>query len=242
MKEVAKVIKNSSSVIVLTGAGISTESGIPDFRSKNGLWSRYDIEEYGYIHNLTENPGKVWRMFADMIKNFGKAEPNRAHYALAELEKMGIVRAIITQNVDSLHTRAGSRNVIEIHGNMRNLYCMACGRKYEYTDINLDILPPGCICGGVIRPNVILFGEELPRDAILKAYFYAERSDVIIVAGTSCAVYPAAEIPLIVKRKGGKIVEINKEETEITHLADYSLRGKLGDILPKLVEEIKNLL
>lgn len=242
MREVAEAIKNADSVIALTGAGISTESGIPDFRSKGGLWSRYEIEEYGYIHNLLENPGRVWKMFADMIKNFEKAKPNSAHYALAEMEKMGVLEAVITQNVDSLHQEAGSRNVVELHGNMRELYCMACGRRYGYKDIDLAILPPECICGGVVRPNVILFGEEPPRDALTKAHFYASKSDAIIVAGTSCAVYPAAEIPLIVKRNGGKIIEINRDETEITPLADYVVRGRLGEVMPELVEEIRNLL
>ena len=241
MRRAAEAIKKAKHVIALTGAGISTESGIPDFRSKDGLWSRYDIEEYGYIHNLMENPARVWEMFADMIKTFRDAKPNRAHYALAEMEKMGILQAIITQNVDSLHTMAGSKNVVEIHGNMRELYCMACGRKYGYEDVDLDKLPPQCICGGIIRPHVILFGEELPRDAIMKAYAYAGKSDAIIVAGTSCAVYPAAEIPLIVKRRGGKIIEINREKTEISHLADYSIRGNLGEVLPALLEEIRNL-
>ena len=240
MREMAEKIKNAECVIALTGAGISTESGIPDFRSKNGLWSRYDMEEYGYLHNLIENPAKVWNMFADMIKNFERAEPNPAHYALAEMEKMGLLHAVITQNVDSLHKMAGSKNVIELHGNMREFYCMECGRSHSYEKID-EILPPRCECGGVIRPNVILFGEELPRDALLKAFYYASRCDVIIVAGTSCMVYPAAELPWMVKNRGGVIMEINGDDTGITHVADYVIRGRVGEILPNLLKEIKNL-
>ena len=241
MREIAEKIKNAECVIALTGAGISTESGIPDFRSKNGLWSRYDMEEYGYIHNLMENPAKVWEMFADMIKNFGNAEPNAAHFALAEMEKMGWLDAIITQNVDSLHSMAGSQKVIELHGNMKQFYCMECGRSYNYERIDMNSLPPRCDCGGVIRPNVILFGEDLPKDALLKAFYYASKCDVIIVAGTSCMVYPAAELPWMVKNRGGIIIEINEDDTGITHIADYILRGKVGSILPKLLKEIKNL-
>ncbi|HDN95870.1 MAG TPA: NAD-dependent deacylase [Thermoplasmatales archaeon] len=240
MKEVAEKIKEAKFAIALTGAGISTESGIPDFRSKNGLWSRYDINEYGYIENFMANPAKVWKMLAEMLLTFKDVEPNPAHYALAELEKEGILKAVITQNIDNLHQKAGSKNVIEFHGNFNRLTCMKCGAKYGIDEINLEELPPKCKCEGIIKPDIIFFGEAIPRDALVKAFDMANRCDLMLVIGTSCVVYPAAELPLIAKRKGATIIEINREDTMISHIADYKLRGKAGEIMSKLLEEIKN--
>ncbi|MBC7081411.1 MAG: NAD-dependent deacylase [Thermoplasmatales archaeon] len=236
MKEVANEIKKSKFCIALTGAGISTESGIPDFRSKDGIWSRYDINEYGTIESFIRNPSKVWRLFEEMIKSFSEAKPNKAHLSLAEMEREGIIKAIITQNVDNLHAKAGSKNIIEFHGNFSILKCIKCGKKYE-----LEKMVRICECGGLVKPNIIMFGEEIPKDAIEKSFELAEKCDLILVVGTSCSVYPAGYIPIIAKRNGAKIVEINKEETEITHLADYVLRGKCGEIISKIFEEIKNL-
>jgi len=236
MKEVAKEIKNSKFCIALTGAGISTESGIPDFRGKNGIWSKYDINEYGTIESFIKNPSKIWKFFEEMIDGFKNAKPNIAHIALAEMEKEGIVKAIITQNVDNLHAKAGSKNIIEFHGNFSKLKCIKCGRKFDMEE-EMRI----CGCGGLVKPDMIMFGEEIPKDAIEKSFELAEKCDLILVIGTSCSVYPAAYIPVIAKRNGAKIVEINVEDTEITHLADYVLRGKCSEIISKILEEIKNL-
>jgi len=236
MREVAKEIKKSKFCIALTGAGISTESGIPDFRSKDGIWSRYDINEYGTLESFIRNPSKVWKLFEEMINSFKNAKPNIAHITLAEMEKDGILKAIITQNVDNLHAKAGSKNVIEFHGNFSKLKCIKCGREYE-----LEKIIKTCKCGGWIKPDIIMFGEEIPHATISKSFEMAEKCDLILVIGTSCSVYPAAYIPIIAKRKGAKIVEINKEETEISIIADYRLRGKCGDIISKIYEEIKNL-
>lgn len=245
IKEVAKEIKRTNFCIALTGAGISTESGIPDFRSKNGLWSRYDINEYGYLDSFLRNPKKVWKMLLDMIINFRDAKPNPAHVALAELEKMGYLKAVITQNIDDLHRKAGNKNVIEFHGNFSKLYCMDCKTIYNINDIltkiELENLPPKCKCGGIIKPDIIFFGEAIPRDALIRSFDLANKCDLMLVIGTSCVVYPAAELPIIAKGKGAKIIEINKEESMISHIADYKLIGKAGEILPKILEEVKNL-
>ncbi|HEC76713.1 MAG TPA: NAD-dependent deacylase [Thermoplasmatales archaeon] len=241
MKNVAEEIKNSNFCIVLTGAGISTESGIPDFRSKDGIWNRYDINEYGYIQNFLENPEKIWKMLKDMILNMEKAEPNKAHYALAEMEKSGYIKAIITQNIDNLHKKAGSKNIIEFHGNFTKMKCMRCEREYEYNQIKLNDLPPKCECNGIIKPDIVFFGEEIPRDAFLKSFQLANKCDLFMIIGTSCEVYPASELPLIAKRRGAKIIEINQENTALTSVADYVLRGKAGIIMEQLLNEIKIL-
>jgi len=241
MKEVAEEIIKSKFCIALTGAGISTESGIPDFRSKDGLWSRYDINEYGYLQSFLKNPEKVWKMLAEMAELFEKAKPNPAHYALAELEKLGLLKAVITQNVDGLHQEAGSKKVIEFHGSFNTLTCLNCGKKYSKEEINLKNLPR-CTCNGILKPDIVFFGEPIPTKALNEAFELANKSDLILVIGTSCAVYPAAELPIIVKRNGGKIIEINREESELSYLADYKLLGKAGEILPKLVEEVKKLM
>ncbi len=241
MKEAAKEIKKAGFVVALTGAGISTESGIPDFRSKDGLWSKYDINEYGYLDSFLRDPGKVWKMIAEMISNFSHAKPNEAHYALAEMEKMGILKGVITQNIDNLHQEAGSKNVIELHGNYRSLTCMKCRKKHSIENIELSKLPPLCSCGGIIKPDIVFFGEMLPKDALIRAFDLTNKCDVMLVIGTSCAVSPAAELPLIAKQNGAKIIEINMEESMISHIVDYTLRGKAGEILPALLKEIKNL-
>ena len=242
MKEAAKEIKEGKFVVALTGAGISTESGIPDFRSKNGLWSKYDINEYGYLDSFLRNPKKVWKMIADMISSFGKSNPNAAHYTLAEMEKMHILKAVITQNIDNLHQEAGSKNVVELHGNYRRLTCMSCRKKYGIEEISLEMLPPRCKCNGIIKPDIVFFGETLPKDALIKAFDLINKCDVMLVIGTSCVVSPAAELPVIAKQNGATIIEINMEDSMISHIVDYKLQGKAGEILPKLLNEIKNLL
>ncbi|MCD6331524.1 MAG: NAD-dependent deacylase [Thermoplasmata archaeon] len=242
MKEVAEEIIKSKFCIALTGAGISTESGIPDFRSKDGLWSRYDINEYGYLQSFLKNPAKVWKMLAEMAELFEKVKPNPAHYALAELEKLGLLKAVITQNIDGLHQEAGNKKVIEFHGSFNTLTCLNCGKKYSKEKIDLKNLPPRCSCNGILKPDIVFFGEPIPTKALNEALELANKSDLILVIGTSCAVYPAAELPIIVKRKGGKIIEINREESGLSYLADYKLLGKAGEILPKVVEEVKKLM
>jgi len=229
----AKIIKKAKITVALTGAGISTESGIPDFRSKDGLWSKFNINEYGYIDNIINNPGKVWSMLRILINDLKKAEPNAGHIALAKMESMGYLHAIITQNVDSLHQKAGSKNVIEFHGNFREAVCLKCGKIYPI-DYALQQEIPRCECGGLLKPNATFFGEPIPKDALIKSFSYAENCDVMLVVGTSAMVYPAAQLPEMAKRNGAVIIEINKEPSMITGIADYSFYGKAGEILPKI--------
>lgn len=237
----ADVIKKSKSMIALTGAGISVESGIPDFRSAGGLWDRYDPAVYASINSFRSNPEKVWNMIFEMIEITVKARPNKAHYALAELEKINLLKAIITQNIDNLHQEAGSRNVIDYHGNTKNLVCMSCHSEYNVSEFRLsDKKIPCCgSCGRILKPSVIFFGENIPFHALHESQKYAENADVVLVVGTSAVVYPAAGIPRTAKMNGAVIIEFNLEETEITSsLTDIFIKGSAGKTLPELLKHV----
>ena len=240
--KIAHLLNNSKKTVVLTGAGISAESGIDPFRGKDGLWARYDPEEYAYIDSFLKDPAKVWKMIKELTEIILNASPNPGHYSLAELEEMGFLSSVITQNIDGLHQAAGSRNVIEFHGNNRSLLCLACNKKYVPDLKLLETLPPLCRCGGILRPDVVFFGEQIPIHALLSAQKEAESCDLMLVIGTSALVSPASEIPLQAKVNGAKIIEINPEETPLTHsVSDFSIRGTAGTVLPKVVEELKCL-
>ncbi len=242
VEEVVKVILKAKYVTALTGAGISAESGIPTFRGKDGLWNKYRPEELANPDAFARDPEKVWTWYAWRMKKVFSAEPNKAHLALAELEKLGILKALITQNVDDLHERAGSRNVLHLHGSLRLVRCTACGREFEVTiPPNVPPLPTCPECSSLLRPGVVWFGEMLPPDVLQKAFEEVERSDLIIVIGTSAVVQPAASLPLVVRRKGGMIIEINPDETPLTSIADFSLRKPAG-IMSEIVASIKKAL
>ncbi|MBW2039876.1 MAG: NAD-dependent deacylase [Deltaproteobacteria bacterium] len=240
-KRAAEDILNSQKAIALTGAGISVESGVPDFRSAGGLWSKYDPEEYAHISAFRSNPEKVWRMLKEMIELVMGVEPNPAHVALAELEQMGLLSSVITQNVDGLHQRAGSKEVIEFHGSNQWLVCLECGHRRETASLSLEDIPPRCPeCGFILKPDVVFFGEPIPWEAQTKAFEEARTCDLVLVIGTSAVVYPAGGIPIVAKRNGAKLVEINMEPTALTgSVSDYLLQGPAGKILPKIVEEIR---
>ena len=239
IEEAAEILVNSKFVIALTGAGISVESGIPAFRGAQGLWEKYDPSEYAHINSFLKDPAKVWRMLKELYEIIQKAAPNPAHYALSELENMGILKAIITQNVDALHQRAGSRNVIEFHGTGETLVCLKCGKIYKAEDVNLFSIPPRCSCGGILKPNVVFFGEPIPESALRESFELAEKADCVLVVGTSCQVYPAAQIPQIAKSHGAKIIEINLESTPLSYTADVSIFERAGKALPELVEAVR---
>lgn len=243
IQRAAKDLLTSRWAIALTGAGISVESGIPDFRSEGGLWSRFDPMEYAHIEAFHRNPEKVWEMLREVIPLTSRAKPNPAHYALAELESMGILKAVITQNVDGLHQRAGSRVVIEYHGNHDWLLCLNCGFKRATSEADLEGPPPRCPhCKAVLKPDVVFFGEPIPLEAQRRALEEAKRCDLMLVIGTSAVVYPAADLPRIAKGRGAKVIEVNKEPTVLTGVvSDYLLQGKAGEILPKVLEEVKKL-
>lgn len=236
IEEAAARLRASSWAVALTGAGISVESGIPDFRSPGGLWSKYDPMEYGDIRSFRINPGKVWRMLADMDRMLCEAKPNPAHEALAVLEREGILKGVITQNVDSLHQRAGSRTVVEFHGHGRSALCDQCGREVPREALKLENLPPRCDCGGPLRPNFVFFGEGIPREAYLQAAFMMERCDLLLVVGTSATVAPASQLPLMAKGRGAFLIEVNPNETELTAAqTDLHIALPAGKALPAIV-------
>ena len=242
LAKAAEIIKKSKNMIALTGAGISVESGIPDFRSAGGLWDKYDPAIYASIYSFKSMPEKVWEMIFEMIEMTDNAKPNPGHTALAELEKMGLLKAIITQNIDNLHQEGGSRNVVEYHGNAKKLECLKCSKDFSPEQFNVHIkeVPVCPDCEKILKPSVVFFGEMIPHDALFNAQKYAEKADVVLVVGTSAIVYPAAGIPAIAKSNGAKIIEFNLEETELTHdITDVFIQGPAGETLPALAELLK---
>ena len=237
-KEVAALMADLQHCVALTGAGISAESGIPTFRSKGGLWEKYDPMIYASIETFSEDPSKYWIIRGEFIRNYDTYQPNKAHLALAELEKMGIVRHVITQNIDGLHKKAGSRNVTEIHGSLRETYCLQCGKEFIAPHVP-DGMPPYCECGGVLKPNTVLFGEQLPEGALETAYHESATCKLMLVIGTSAVVQPAASLPVLAQQKGAKIVEVNIERAFPG--ADLVVAEKAGAGLTGILEEIKKI-
>lgn len=237
----ARDIIRAKKTVALTGAGMSVESAIAPFRGKGGIWEKYDPVEYAYIDTLRTNPGKTWILLSEMQKEILKAKPNPGHLSLAELEQLGYLSSIITQNVDGLHHEAGNKKVIEFHGNHRRAYCMECGKRIKSSAISLETLPPRCDCGGVIRPDVVFFGEAIPYEALTKSNQGVRSCEVMLVIGTSAEVQPAASLPDIAKSSGATIIEINIQETGFTgNTSDYFIKGKAGEVLPKIVDKLKN--
>ncbi len=238
--QAAQLIKNSSRTVAFTGAGISVESGIPPFRGPGGLWNKYDpkILDIDYFH---QNPAEVWAIIKELFYDFmGNAGPNAAHLGLAEMERMGFLQAIITQNIDNLHQKAGNSLVWEFHGNSRDLACMHCGKKHEVARLNLNILPPKCVdCGGILKPDFVFFGEGIPEPAMSNSFAEADKADVFILIGTTGEIMPASMIPFRAKEKGKKIIEINISGSNYTSIADVFLQGKATEMMTKLVEELK---
>ena len=238
LEKAAEKIRSSKYTIALTGAGISVESGIPDFRSAEGLWSKYDPAVYANIDVFEKYPEKVWEMLFEMVELTGSAKPNKGHIALAHLEKMGYLKGIITQNIDNLHQDAGSSVVVEYHGNARYLECPTCGKVSPVGDFDLSgrVVPRCSICRVILKPAVIFFGEAIPVDAMRESNVMASRADVVLVVGTSAVVYPAAAIPMTAKGTGATIVEFNIERTELTSRGtDIFVEGSAGITLPELV-------
>ncbi|MEN8692616.1 MAG: NAD-dependent deacylase [Desulfobacterales bacterium] len=233
--EVAELLLRLKNCVVLTGAGISAESGIPTFRSKGGLWEKYDPTVYASIEVFRKDPSKYWQIRGDFIRDYDSYEPNAAHRALVELENLGIVRQVITQNIDGLHRKAGSRRVVEIHGSLREIICQQCGRTYLAPNIP-EGNPPQCACGGVLKPNTVLFGEQLPPEALEVAIRESSTCRVMLVIGTSAVVYPAAHLPVVAKQHGAKIVEINIETAFPD--ADHVVLEKAGTAMARILEAI----
>lgn len=233
--EVVARLQSATRVAVLTGAGVSAESGVPTFRdAQTGLWARYDPTELATPQAFLRHPRLVWDWYAYRRKIVEAAEPNAGHYALVDLEQHYPSFTLITQNVDGLHWRAGSRDLLELHGNISRVRCFECAAYAPGWDDEGE-LPPRCArCGGLLRPDVVWFGEGLPEQELRQAYRAAERAQVFLSIGTSAMVQPAASLPLIARRAGAYLIEINMEETALSVMADCWLQGKSGDILPEL--------
>jgi NAD-dependent deacetylase len=216
IREAASLIRTSHHLTAFTGAGISVESGIPPFRGPGGLWSTYDPRMLELDYFLA-HPDKAWPVIREIFyDHFGKARPNAAHLALARLETAGTLKTLITQNIDNLHYLAGSRNIVEFHGNSRLLVCLACGQRVEAHPALLGKLPPMCPCGGMYKPDFIFFGEGIPQSAHARSQDAARRTDVMLVVGSTGEVFPAALVPRWASEAGAKIIEINPEASEFT--------------------------
>jgi NAD-dependent deacetylase len=249
VREAARLLLSARYVMALTGAGISVESGIPPFRGPGGLWTKYGEPPMDGYQRFLKNPKKAWEErlspqgpSKEIWETLGVAEPNPGHYALVDLEKMGILRCLITQNVDNLHRRAGSHNLVEIHGNYTLIRCVQCNSRSPAAEVPLHRLPPRCPqCEGILKSDTVSFGEPIPPDALERCFSETQLCDCMIVAGTSATVYPAAAFPLAVRDKGGTLIEVNLYESEITLLCTVSLRGPSGEVLKRLVEVAKEL-
>jgi len=239
--ELLSRLKSSKNVGSVCGAGISQESGVPTFRGEEGLWKKYKPEELANFDAFIKNPELVWEWYNYRKKLISEVEPNPGHYALSEMENLFDNFLIITQNVDNLHRKAGSRNLIEIHGNIMSSKCIKCNRRYNDLPFHENVISvPKCKCGGIIRPEVIWFGELIPEDLLRRCYEFLKECQLLFVIGTSGFVYPAASFPLIAKENGAYLVEINSEETNISYMMDEILLGPSGKILPEIVAKIKN--
>ena len=240
----ARDLADAKNVVALTGAGISVESGIPPFRGKGGLWEKFDPMEYAHIDAFIKDPAKVWNVLIKEMKEIiDNARPNNAHKGLARLEEMGILKTIITQNVDGLHQMAGNTDVIEFHGNFAWQRCMDCNRRLETVKIDVTRIPPRCECGGIYRPECVFFGEMIPPQHLYRSQKVASDCDIMLVIGTSALIQPAAFMPAIAKRAGAKIIEINTERTPLSQgTSDYIIMGKAGEIVKRLTSEIDRLL
>ena len=232
----AEVIAANQPCVVLTGAGVSTESGIPDFRSPTGIWAEYDPYEVASIDGFRRDPVRVWEFYGRRLHVLDGAQPNPAHRALAELEARGLVRAVVTQNVDRLHATAGSRDVIEVHGSVATASCPSCGRREERERIR-ELLPlPRCAgCGTVLKPDVVMFGELLPIAAIERATALAQEAALLLVVGSSLEVWPVAGLPDETLRHGGRLAIVNREPTPYDERAALVLHGSAGGILEECV-------
>lgn len=242
-EKAAQKLSRCRNVVALTGAGISVESGIPDFRSEGGLWSKYNPMEYALIDAFYANPGKVWEMLVELDELLERAEPNPAHYALAEMEARGILKVVITQNIDSLHQKAGSGHVIEFHGHNRTLRCDRCGRSYERETVSLEKVPPMCVCGDPIRPEIVFFGENIPPNAYRESIAAVRSCDMMIIVGTSATVAPASFLPRTAKDAGAFILEVNPTPTGLTHsVSDLHIAEAAGKALPAILGALNGIM
>ena len=238
----AELVRERGPVVVLTGAGISTESGIPDFRSPTGIWADYDPQEYATIDAFRTDPVKVWQFYALRFRALTEAEPNAGHVALAELEQIGSVQAVVTQNIDLLHERAGSREVVEVHGSIRTSSCPTCRARYALEDV-LPLVEQGgaprcAACGAVLKPDVVFFGELLPERAIDRAFALARAARLLLVVGSGLEVWPVSMLPEETARAGGAVAIVNRGPTTYDAEAVLKIEGGAGETLAALVRAL----
>jgi NAD-dependent deacetylase len=240
VERLARLVRDRQPCVVLTGAGISTESGIPDFRSPTGIWARYDPLEYASIDAFLADPVKVWDFYGRRLEALGAAEPNEGHRALAGLERDGWVKAVITQNIDRLHERAGTGALVEVHGSIRTSSCLDCGRVVPYDEVVSRLPVPDCPdCGRVLKPGVVMFGELLPAEAIEEATRLASEAALLLVVGSALEVYPVAGLPLETLHAGGSLAIVNRGTTQYDGRADVVIDGGAGETLHALRERLQ---
>jgi len=240
IKALASDMQKAQNIVAFTGAGISAESGIPTYRGEGGLWTKYDPTKYASIGYFLQNPSYYWNFFKDVrYPILKKVKPNNAHLALFEMENAGNFKTVITQNIDGLHQEAGSSSVIELHGTTRTIICTDCSRKYTTGEAFAKLkkqIPPLCSkCDGILRPDVVFFGEMLDPQILRDAYAEAGSCDFLLAVGSSLVVYPAADIPMRAKQAGAKLAIINKDSTPLDSVADYVINDAAGHILPQIV-------
>ncbi len=235
LQEVREWISRSKSIAVLTGAGVSAESGVPTFRGQDGLWKNFKPEDLATPEAFARDPRLVWEWYDSRRGLVAQAQPNAAHRALAELERRTPGFTLITQNVDGLHDLAGSGRILKLHGDIWRVRCLDCGANFPNRRVPLPKLPPHCACGGMARPGVVWFGEPLPEGMMEEAEHAVAAAEVFLVIGTSAQVYPAAGLIPFAKKSGAKVIEINPEETPYSAMADCALQGKAAELLPQLI-------
>ena len=243
----AGCLKRARYAIALTGAGLSVESGIPPFRGPGGLWTRFGEPPMDGFQRFLRDPRKAWEErlhpqgpMAELWATLAAARPNPGHLALVELENLGLLKAVITQNVDNLHRLADTRCLLEVHGNATLIRCLTCAARFPRASIDIAALPPHCPhCGGLLKSDTVSFGEPIPADVLARCHEESERADCILVCGTSATVYPAAQFPISVYERGGDLIEVNPYDSEITPLARHVLRGAAGEVLPALLQFLR---
>lgn len=240
LEQARELVENANNIVILTGAGISAESGIPTFRGDQGLWKDIRPEDIATPEAFAKDPKFVWEWYDLRRQTIIEAEPNPGHYALVELENKKEGFTLITQNIDGLHKRSGNKNIIEMHGNIWQMRCTKCGHIYFDYEVPLKQLPPSCKkCGEMTRPNVVWFNEIIPMSTIDACVIAIDNCDVMLIVGTSGVVEPAASMGLMAVRTGKKVIEINLDTTPGTGLYHLSLRGKSGEILPEFYKHTK---
>jgi len=250
IQRAARLLTGSSYVVAVVGAGISVESEIPPFRGPGGLWTKYGEPDMRGYDRFLEDPKGWWETYhqregyaKELMDTINAAKPNAGHYALVELERMGVLKHTITQNVDNLHCVAGSERLSEIHGNILKLRCISCGRRFEMDEISMDPLPPHCPdCKGLVKTDGVMFGEPIPPRVLDRCQEETSKCDCMLLVGTSATVYPAAAFPSTARRKGASLIEVNPYETPLSDACDAVIRGPSAENLPRIVEQVREFL